>query len=103
MSGGLGRFARSSASGSLQREAGDTIHIAGDPDIVANAHGRRGPLFGLLRALIIVLAAAIAAGFTSLPRKEVWKDSLSGAQLAAAASAIKPWLPPAFAQRMKYN
>jgi len=62
-----------------------------------------GALFGLLRALLIVLAAAIAAGFTSFPQKPAWKDSLSGSQLAAAASALKPWLPPAFAQRMKYN
>jgi membrane protein required for colicin V production len=62
-----------------------------------------GALFGLLRALLIVLAAAIAAGFTSFPQKAAWKDSLAGPQLAAAASALKPWLPPAFAQRMKYN
>jgi membrane protein required for colicin V production len=62
-----------------------------------------GALFGLLRALLIVLAAAIAAGFTSLPQKPAWKDSLAGSQLAAAASTLKPWLPPAFAQRMKYN
>src|SRR5262245_43398294 len=31
---------RSYASGTLQREAANSIHIAGDPDIVANAHGR---------------------------------------------------------------
>jgi len=62
-----------------------------------------GALFGLLRALLIVLAAAIVAGFTSFPRSAAWKESVSGAQLAAAATALKPWLPPAFAQRMKYN
>lgn len=62
-----------------------------------------GAFFGLLRALIIVLAVAIVAGLTGLPRRAVWKDSLSGAQLASAASALKPWLPPALAQRMKYN
>src|SRR5438067_1826268 len=62
-----------------------------------------GALFGLLRALVIVLAAAIVAGFTSFPRSAAWKDSLTGAQLASAATALKPWLPPAFAQRMKYN
>ena len=62
-----------------------------------------GALFGLLRALIIVLAAAIAAGFTNLPRDAVWRNSISGPQLAAAAAALKPWLPPALAERMKYN
>lgn len=62
-----------------------------------------GALFGLLRALIIVLAAAIAAGFTNFPRDGVWRNSISGPQLAAAATALKPWLPPALAERMKYN
>jgi membrane protein required for colicin V production len=62
-----------------------------------------GALFGLLRGLLIVLAVAIAAGFTGLPRSAAWKDSLSGAQLAAVASGFKSWLPPAFAERMKYN
>ncbi len=62
-----------------------------------------GALFGLLRALIIVLAVAIIAGFTSVPRSAAWKDSLSGNQLAAAVSTLKPWLPPALAARLKYN
>src|SRR5262245_5460997 len=39
---------KSSASGSLQREAGNTIIIAGDPDIVADAHGRAHALHGSL-------------------------------------------------------
>ena len=62
-----------------------------------------GALFGLLRALIIVLVVAIIAGFTSVPKSAVWKDSLSGNQLAAAVTALKPWLPPALAARLKYN
>ena len=62
-----------------------------------------GALFGLLRALIIILAFALAAGFTSFPRSAVWKDSPAGGQLAAAATALKPWLPPALAERLKYN
>ena len=62
-----------------------------------------GALFGLLRALIIVLVVAIIAGFTSFPRSAAWKDSLSGNQLAAAVTALKPWLPPALAARLKYN
>jgi membrane protein required for colicin V production len=62
-----------------------------------------GALFGLARALIIVLAVTIAAGFTSVPQSAVWKESLTGAQLGAAAGALKPWLPPALASRLKYN
>jgi membrane protein required for colicin V production len=62
-----------------------------------------GALFGLLRALIIVLVVAIIAGFTGVPRSAAWKDSLSGSQLAAAVTALRPWLPPALAARLKYN
>lgn len=62
-----------------------------------------GALFGLLRALLIILAAAIAAGFTGFPRNAAWKDSIAGPQLAVAVGALKPWLPPAFAERLKYN
>ena len=62
-----------------------------------------GAMFGLLRALIIVLVVAIIAGFTSAPRSALWKDSISGNQLAAAVTALKPWLPPALAARLKYN
>jgi membrane protein required for colicin V production len=62
-----------------------------------------GALFGLLRALIIVLAVAIVAGFTGVPRTALWRESISGAQLASAVTALKPWLPPALASRLKYN
>lgn len=75
------------------------VHAAG----LGNLDRILGALFGLLRALIIVLAAALVAGFTRLPASPVWKDSISGPQLAAAASTLKPWLPPALAGRMKYN
>jgi membrane protein required for colicin V production len=62
-----------------------------------------GALFGLLRALIIVLAFAIIAGLTGIPRTSAWKDSISGNQLGAAATALRPWLPPALSARLKYN
>jgi len=62
-----------------------------------------GGLFGLLRGLVIVVAFALAAGLTAAPRQAFWKESASGAALAGAALAIKPWLPPAFAGRLKYN
>jgi membrane protein required for colicin V production len=62
-----------------------------------------GGLFGLLRGLIIVVAVALAAGLTAVPRQAFWKNSASGPALEGAALAIKPWLPPAFADRLKYN
>jgi len=62
-----------------------------------------GALFGLLRALLIVVAFALVAGLTLLPRQPAWKNSVSGSTLAQAALALKPWLPPALAERLRYD
>jgi membrane protein required for colicin V production len=62
-----------------------------------------GALFGLLRGLLIVIVMAMVAGMTSLPRREAWTQSATGYSLAQTVVQLKPWLPPAFAQRLKYN
>jgi hypothetical protein len=45
----------------------------------------------------------MVAGLTSLPRKPVWTNSATGYSLAQTVIQLKPWLPPAFADRLKYN
>ena len=62
-----------------------------------------GALFGLLRGLLIVIVLAMVAGMTSLPRQPAWTQSATGYSLAQTVIQLKPWLPPAFAQRLKYN
>ncbi|MGQ0653844.1 MAG: CvpA family protein [Betaproteobacteria bacterium] len=62
-----------------------------------------GALFGLARAALVVVALALLAGLTSLPRQPAWKESLSGGVLAQCATALKAWLPPAFAERLSYH
>ena len=62
-----------------------------------------GALFGLMRGILILIAFAIVAGLTSLPRKPVWTDSATGYSLAQTVIQLKPWLPPALANRLKYN
>jgi membrane protein required for colicin V production len=62
-----------------------------------------GALFGLLRGLVLVVAFALMAGLTSLPRTPDWTDSATGYSLAQTAIQLNPWLPPALANRMKYN
>ena len=62
-----------------------------------------GSLFGLARGGLIVLAFALLAGLTALPRQPLWLDSVAGAPLAQAALAVKPWLPPTFAARLRYD
>ena len=62
-----------------------------------------GALFGLIRGIVIVVAFAMVAGLTSLPRGADWKDSATGYSMAQTVIQLKPWLPPAFADRLKYN
>jgi membrane protein required for colicin V production len=62
-----------------------------------------GALFGAARALILVVAFALVAGLTSLPRHPAWTSSASGSWLAAAALALRPWLPPALTERLRYD
>ena len=61
-----------------------------------------GSFFGLARGLLIVLAFALIAGLTPLPRKAFWQNSVSGAPMARAALAIRPWLPQSLAVRLRY-
>ncbi|OGA17690.1 MAG: hypothetical protein A3I63_04100 [Betaproteobacteria bacterium RIFCSPLOWO2_02_FULL_66_14] len=62
-----------------------------------------GAVFGLARGVLIVMAAALLAGLTSLPREPVWRDSLVGAPAAHAALALKSYLPQSFAERLRYD
>ena len=62
-----------------------------------------GSLFGVARGALIVLAFALLAGLTALPRQPLWRDSVAGAPLAQAALTVKPWLPQTFAARLRYD
>jgi len=62
-----------------------------------------GALFGLLRGLVIIVAFAVVAGLSPLPRMPAWTHSATGYSLAQTAIQLRPWLPPALANRLKYN
>jgi membrane protein required for colicin V production len=62
-----------------------------------------GGVFGLARALVILLAFALVAGLTALPRQPAWRNSVSGEPLAKGALALRPWLPKSFADRLRYH
>ena len=62
-----------------------------------------GGLFGIARALLIVVALALLAGLTAVPKKPFWSESLCGPLMTRAALALKPLLPPAFAERLRYD
>ncbi len=62
-----------------------------------------GGVFGLARAVLILLAFALLAGLTALPRQPAWRNSVCGESLAQAALALRPWLPRTFAGRLRYH
>ncbi len=62
-----------------------------------------GGVFGLARGWLIALAFALLAGLTPLPLQPLWKESFTGPSLARSATYLKAWLPPAFADRLRYH
>jgi membrane protein required for colicin V production len=62
-----------------------------------------GGLFGAARGVLLALGFALVAGLTSLPQHPMWKQSFSGPMLGRAAVQLKPWLPPALADRLRYH
>jgi len=62
-----------------------------------------GGVFGLARGLLIMLAFALLAGLTSFPRQQAWTQAASRNLLEHGALVLKPWLPPAFAKRLRYH
>jgi membrane protein required for colicin V production len=62
-----------------------------------------GAVFGLARGLLAVLAFALVAGVTTLPRHDWWQNSLLGQPLGAAALSLRPYLPRAWAGRLDFS
>jgi|RhiMethySRZTD1v2_1073278.scaffolds.fasta_scaffold248503_2 membrane protein required for colicin V production len=62
-----------------------------------------GGLFGLARGVLILVAFAIVAGLTAMPRQAFWKESVAAGMLERTVVQLKPWLPSALAGRLKYN
>jgi membrane protein required for colicin V production len=62
-----------------------------------------GGLFGLARGVLAMVAFALIAGLTTMPKQDWWQNSLLGAPLAEAALALRPYLPAEWAQRLDYS
>lgn len=62
-----------------------------------------GGVFGLARGFLIMLAFALLAGLTSLPRQPGWTQAVSRNLLEHSVLVLKAWLPPAFAERLRYH
>ena len=61
-----------------------------------------GGLFGLARGIVIVLAAVILCGMTSIPQQNFWRNALLSPMAETGARTVKPFLPAALAQHVKY-
>ncbi len=61
-----------------------------------------GGLFGLGRGIVIVLAAVILCGMTSLPQQPFWRNALLSPLAETGARTVKPFLPAAMAQHVKF-
>lgn len=61
-----------------------------------------GSLFGVARGLVIVLTTVILCGMTSIPQQPFWKNALLSPYAEQGARIIKPYLPAAYAQHVKF-
>lgn len=64
-------------------------------------HGLGG-LFGLARGLVIVLAAVILCGMTSIPQQDFWKNAFLSPLAESGVRTIRPYLPAAYAQYVQF-
>ncbi|MBU3737560.1 MAG: CvpA family protein [Rhodoferax sp.] len=55
-----------------------------------------GAAFGLVRGLVLVLAAAVVAGLTPIRHTAWWQESVGAAAAVAALRGLKPLLPQEF-------
>jgi membrane protein required for colicin V production len=62
-----------------------------------------GAAFGVARGLLVVLAAVLIGGLTAAPRQSWWHEAWLAPPLETAVLAIRHWLPPAVAKRIKYR
>nr|WP_166454555.1 CvpA family protein [Duganella rivi] len=61
-----------------------------------------GMLFGVGRGLVIVLAAVILCGMTSLPKQDFWKHAVLSPYAEQGARMVKQYLPAAMAQHVNF-
>ena len=62
-----------------------------------------GSVFGVVRGVLVVLAAVLVGGLTALPQQVWWKTAWLAPPFETAVLAARPWLPPALTKRLKYR
>ncbi|MDP2135197.1 MAG: CvpA family protein [Sulfuritalea sp.] len=62
-----------------------------------------GAGFGVLRGMLVVLAAVLVAGMTPLPKAEWWRNAILAPPLETVVIAAKPWMPQDAAKRIRFR
>jgi membrane protein required for colicin V production len=62
-----------------------------------------GALFGMIRGAIVVVALAIVAGLTALPRTAAWQDALLSSGIEAIVNGVKPLLPLSVSEKVRFS
>jgi len=62
-----------------------------------------GAAFGVLRGVAMAVVAVLLGGMTALPKEAWWREATLAAPLETAVIALKPWLPPEVAKRIRYR
>jgi len=62
-----------------------------------------GGVFGFARGALILLVFVLAAGLTAVPKESFWREAKLALPLETAAIAVKPYLPPALADKVRYE
>ena len=61
-----------------------------------------GSLFGVARGLLIVLVGVILCGMTQIPQQAFWKNAMLSPLAETGVRTIKPYLPIAYAQYVRF-
>ena len=62
-----------------------------------------GAAFGLARGGVVLVAFALIAGVTALPKRDWWQNSMLGPPLGEVALSLRPYLPRAWADRLDFS
>lgn len=62
-----------------------------------------GALFGLLRGVVLILAAAVVVGMTPWKTSSAWQESVAARWATASLGTLKPMLPQEFGKYLPTN
>jgi membrane protein required for colicin V production len=62
-----------------------------------------GMLFGLARALVVLVGMVLLAGMTDLPKEPAWRDAVFSEPLVGLAKNVRAFLPARVAERIRFE